>query len=521
MDKPARVPRERERKLRMALELSQESVSWPAFEDVLARVVEAAGAVAGLMTTWDPGHREKARTTSYGLDPEASRQLSEMLERAAPQLNAESIGKLEEATRLAGERIGMDPLFALALPMRSHDQLTGVLCLLFTSDTPSLLKDAPGVYNLLIDHVEMMVESARLLARLLQERRWLEAVVHHNSDGVIILDREGMVMGFNVAMEHLSGWTLADAVGRPGSEIFPFERVEGPGTHVPTRPAGATPAYPTEARLRTRDGRQVDVEVTSSPMQDDKQQALGWVMTVRDISMRKEMERLQRIFLSAMSHELQTPIAIIKGYAGLMADPAVDLTAEQARDRAKVIHEESERLERMVKQMLDATRIQAGGIQLQREPVDVGKLLRRTVQKMETLAKGASVHLTLQGPRQLPTVLGDADRLQQVVTNLIENALKYSAGSDIRVTAVPLPQEQHLVVSVEDSGPGIAEHDRERIFRLFERGAMPTGKSIRGAGLGLFICKSIVEAHGGRIGVDRSPSGGARFFFMLPIVSEE
>lgn len=509
----------------MALQLAPDSGAVPGLEDLLHRVLDASGGKAGLITTWDPDVPGTVRTALAGLDAETAAPLVALLESSAPVLaegGAEALsGKaLEEAARQVAERLQQGTLHAVALPVRAHDRFVGLICLLYSSDTPSLLKEAPGIYNLIIDHVEVVVESARLLHRLLQERRWLEAVVHHQSDGVVILDRDGLIIGFNATVETMTGWSLPQAVGRPAVEVFPLKRSEGVNEAAVALALKGGALYsahttPTEAQLRTRDGRWLDVEVTSAALQDEKSRPLGWVMTLRDIGGRKEIERLQRIFLSALSHELQTPIAIIKGYSGLMSDETIPLTVEQARSKASVIHEESERLERMVKQMLDATRIQAGGIRLQLEPVDVAGLLKRTVQKMETLAQSRQRRLVLKPPPKLPLVLGDTDRLQQVLTNLVENALKYSGGGSIEVAAQVW--DDNVEISVQDEGPGVSDADRQRIFGLFERGAQGPGSSVRGAGLGLFICKSIVEAHGGTIGVEARPGrSGSRFYFTLP-----
>ncbi|HEY3998201.1 MAG TPA: PAS domain-containing protein, partial [Candidatus Xenobia bacterium] len=368
MDKPARSSTPRPRQLRMALQLTPDPTAIPGLEELLARVLDASGGKAGLLTTWDADVPTKSiRTVISGLQPEAAEPLVTLLEKAGPGLAAggvdnDAIERLEAAAQEVSRRARSGPLHAVALPVRAHDRFVGLICLLYASDTPSLLKDAPGIYNLIIDHVEVVVESARLLQRLFQERRWLEAVVHHQTDGVVILDRDGLVIGFNAAVEALTGWALPQAVGKPASEVFAMKRSDGAHGQGPSLESVAlalkggslrgSHAPPVEALLRLRDGRWVDVEVTNAALQDERGRPLGWVMTLRDIRERKEMERLQRIFLSALSHELQTPIAIIKGFAGLMSDENVPLTVEQARAKAAVIHEESERLEGMVKQML-------------------------------------------------------------------------------------------------------------------------------------------------------------------------
>jgi len=165
----------------------------------------------------------------------------------------------------------------------------------------------------------------------------------------------------------------------------------------------------------------------------------------------------------------------------------------------------------MIRQMLEATSIQAGGIRVHLEPVDLQELVGRTLRRLEPLARGRSVVLEPRIPADLPPARGDAARIEQVLTNLVENAIKHGAGGHILVQVQAADRELRLRVT--DRGPGISPEDRQRIFGIFERGAETRA---RGSGLGLFIAKALVEAHGGRIGVEAGPEGGACFYFTLP-----
>lgn len=497
--------------LKLSLELGDSPESLRALQDLLSTVVQAAGGQAGLIATIDAG------SAAYGLDEGVSNALAPILEQAARGVAKHGsspalLSKVQEEVRKA------IPTNVVTVPVRTQNETIGLICLMHPDDAPRLLKESPGVYTLRVDKLELVVENAKLLERLLRERKWLEAVVNHSSDGVVILDREGLVVGYNQAMARLSGWLEGEAVGKPGHEIFPVSLDPlNVSSSMALRPVSQSFVYqttaPVEGRMLARDGTLIDVEMSGAALWDEQGGSLGWVMTVRDIRVRKETERLHKVFLSAVSHELHTPIAIIKGFAGLLADPELKWTPEQARDKAGIILEESNRLEDMVEQMLYATRIQAGKIVLNAEVVALDQLLKRTVQKMDPLVREAGSELSLFLPHEVPPVTGDPERLQQVVTNLIENALKYAPQGKIEVGV--RVEEREVVVEVIDSGPGVKEEDRKRIFIPFERGAEHMNTRIRGTGLGLFICKAIVEAHGGRIGVESTPNGG-RFFFTLP-----
>lgn len=486
-----------------ALQISVDVGDDPAALDaLLTHVVQVAGGQAGMLTI-------AQHTTSYGVQPESSELLTNLMQAAAREVSeggapaGDTLGQLETA---AGR--------PLAVPVKSQGRSIGLMCL-WGGEQPGL---APGMYHLHIDKVEIGIDNARLLERLLNERRWLEAVVQHSSDGVVIVDELGRVVGYNLAMAGLSGWALGEGVGSPCHEMFPLT-LDLPEQSTALLPTSTQRFFhtssPVEARLECRDRTWVEVEVSGNPLWDRKGQPLGWVMTVRDISRRKEKERLQKLFLSAVSHELHTPIAIIRGFAGLIADPAVELDLATIRDKAGIIVSESERLEKMVGQMLYATRIQAGGVQLEREACDVVSLIKQTAKKLEPVLKGAGCQVVLDLD-ELPHVQADAEKLQQVLLNLVENACKYAKKAPIRISARML-NEHEVVVAVSDAGPGIPQREREAIFTPFERGGDPLKSKVRGVGLGLFISKSIVEAHGGRIGVEEGENGGARFFFTLPL----
>lgn len=496
--------------LELELDLGDEEDALKVLESLLSEVVVAGGADSGVLVTNSEG---RAHTATFGLEAEKQQILSPLMQEAVSELtdlgnvSSDFVVKLRQQSG-AGS--------AFAIPVRSGGRSIGMFCLLRAEDKDHLLGDSSGIYHLMVDKVDVTIQNARLLKRLLTERRWLEAVVQHSSDGVVILDRDGQVVGYNVTMSKLSGWDIGEAVGKPSHEVFPLSLEQRSENSTSLMRMGrryfGERTEPVEAQLSNRKGDILDVEVTGAPLFDEENKPLGWVMMLRDISRRKEMGRLQKVFLSAVSHELHTPIAIIKGFAGLMADPDVTLSLDVIRDKAGVIIEESVRLEKMVGQMLEATRIQAGGLKPQYTTEDVGQLLRRAVQKAAPLVESAKckIGLTLEPESYLVDI--DSSRIQQVVLNLLENATKYSRQGHIEVTG--LFNERYLVISVGDDGPGVSPEERERLFEPFVRGK--SSAHAGGSGLGLYIAKAIVEAHGGTLSLSESPQGGALFQIQLP-----
>jgi PAS domain S-box-containing protein len=484
-------------------------------ESLLGDVVEAGGGGAGVLVTSQDG-KPKASTYGFGFDEEQV--LKPLMEEAVKELT-EAGDFSSEMVMKVRQQSGASS--ALGIPVRVGGRSIGMFCLLHDKDDDKLLNDASGIYHLVADRVEVTIQNARLLKRLLTERRWLEAVVQHSSDGVVILDRDGQVVGYNLTMSELSGWKIGEAVGRQSHEAFPLRLEARPEVSTSLVRVGqryfGERTEPMEAQLATRRGQVLDVEVSGAPLFDEENKPLGWVMMLRDISRRKEVERLQKVFLSAVSHELHTPIAIIKGFAGLMADPDVELARETIQEKATIIIEESERLEKMVKQMLEATRIQAGGLKPTLATENVSKLVRRGVEKIQPVAQAAGCKVTADVDPEGFLALVDGSRLQQVVINLLENATKYSKGGNIEVRG--RFNDRHLTITVEDDGPGVPQEERESLFEPFVRGK--SSAHAGGSGLGLYIAKAIVEAHGGMLTLGESEAGGALFRIQLPTRKKE
>jgi len=484
-------------------------------ESLLGDVVLAGGGGSGVLVTSQDG---KPRTSTYGFDLDEEQVLKPLMEEAVRELteagefNAEMVMKVRQQSGAAS---------ALGIPVRVGGRSIGMFCLLHDEDDDKLLNDASGIYHLIADRVEVTIQNARLLKRLLTERRWLEAVVQHSSDGVVILDRDGLVVGYNLTMSELSGWSIGESVGRPSHEVFPLRLQARPEVSTSLVRVGrrffGERTEPMEAQLATRRGEVLDVEVSGAPLFDEESKPLGWVMMLRDISRRKEMERLQKVFLSAVSHELHTPIAIIKGFAGLIADPEMELSRQTIQEKAAIIIEESDRLERMVKQMLEATRIQAGGLRPQLSTENVSRLIYRAVEKIQPVARAANCEVTADVEPPDFLALVDGARLQQVVINLLENATKYSKGGKIEVQG--RFTDRQLLITVGDDGPGVPREDREKLFEPFVRGK--TSAHAGGSGLGLYIAQAIVEAHGGTLSLSESEAGGALFRLQLPTRKKE
>jgi two-component system sensor histidine kinase KdpD len=222
-----------------------------------------------------------------------------------------------------------------------------------------------------------------------------------------------------------------------------------------------------------------------------------------------ETERLRNTLLSSVSHDLRTPLATITGAASTLLDPA-SLTEEGRRDLHEAIYDEAERLNRLVTNLLDMTRLESSSVEISREWQPLEELVGTSLARLERSLKGRPVTVSI--PEDLPLVPVDGLLIEQVLVNLVDNAIKYTQpGSPLSITA--RVADGSVLVEVADDGPGLPAGEEERVFEKFHR----AGGAQHGSGLGLPICRAAVTAHGGRIWAENRPAGGVAFRFTLPL----
>lgn len=529
--------------------------------DAIVNIVQAIGSKAGVLTFWDEVRHAPGQVSSYGLPPNLLNDLRPVIADLVIQLQqrvSQEVYTTRSEDLLALQTdvpTPQGPLHLICLPIQSDGRFIAGLCLLQPASLslpflgemvalpsadsgagsgviPSRGEEEESLYQsqqgLTIDRSDLVARNARLLKRLVEERQWFAAIIEYSADGILIIDSDCNIIGCNPAFERLSGWSVDELRGQNCYEALKFAATRGDdhcGRLCPIR-LGTFVNKPEDERrseviLTTKDGEKRDVELTYSVILSTDNRILGGILGARDITARKEAEELQSTFLSVISHELQTPIAIIKGYAGLYADETTPIDPRLVREKMQIIQEESERLSKLVDNLLYASRLQARGIEVNRQPLDIVGLMRRVAIKMREVSQQHPVELAVPD-EVLPTVSADYDKIEQVLVNLIENAIKYSPeGGPIRLSAHPASTE--VIVSITDSGIGIPEGERQRIFDRFSRLDSRYVRERKGAGLGLYICKAIVEAHGGRIWVEAAPpsstnpsGNGSRFNFSLP-----
>jgi PAS domain S-box-containing protein len=354
--------------------------------------------------------------------------------------------------------------------------------------------------------------------RLRQENRQLGSILHFSGDGIVTVDAALRITGFNPAMEAMTAWRAHNVLGRFYYDVLRPRDLQGNPLGFDRDPlvqaigTGQTVAN-REIVLLARDDQRVDVSVTAAAVRSPQGQPISGVLNVRDITRSRENEALRSTFVSVVSHELQTPIAIIKGYASTLRREDATWDTETLRDRLAAIEEEADRLNHLVTNVLYASRIQAGGLQMEPTELDLSEVVRGAVRRF--VARAPDLDVRVRFPSNCPAVLGDRERIEEVILNLLDNAVKYSPrGRRIRVTGQVTGGE--VAVHIADAGQGIPLREQDRIFERFQRVENASTRRTQGAGLGLYICRAIVEAHGGRIWVRSELGKGSTFSFSLP-----
>jgi PAS domain S-box-containing protein len=404
----------------------------------------------------------------------------------------------------------------VALPLTIEDRPIGAIYIFRTSGGAFSAGDS-ALLSAFADQAAIAVRNAELYQQVSEERGALSAIIENSADGVMILDAGGRVQVFNRALVHMTGWVEADALGRPAVDVLSLRDRQGAGVPLPQTSQRRTSAAEARAYVEgdvvRRGGPPVTVGVTATPFYSEDGDLVRVILNIVDITRFRQAEELKSTFVSVVSHELKTPVALIKGYAETLGREDAHWDRATVQESLTVIAEEADHLTHLIDNLLEASRIQAGGLKLQPTDVHLARLAEKVADafRLQTTVH----HFELDFGADFPTVWGDPERLGEVLSNLVGNAVKYSPqGGTIWVGG--RADQGGVTVYVADQGIGISPEEHERIFDRFHRVESSLHRRTEGTGLGLYLVKAVVEAHGGRVWVESMPGRGSIFMFTLP-----
>ncbi|MBN1583991.1 MAG: GAF domain-containing protein [Anaerolineae bacterium] len=488
---------------------------------VLAQAVKATQAEAGMIALV---RDKKLVWTAQGYLEEALKQ------KPAPGWGKGIIGRVTRSGQEALiDDVAEDPDWdgipaqtqsALVVPILRGGVVIGVICLQSAERYAFSQRQLDFVLGL-ADYILVALENSRLWNTVVEEQRKIEMILSSMADGVYTVNRDLMVTSWNQAAERITGWRRDQVIGRPCSHILQATGEAGTlcmDDHCLLKEAMETGATLTtgnsERTITHRDGHAIAIACSVAPLIDHSDEVVGGVLVFRDISSVRMLERARTEFIAMVSHQLRAPLTVMTVSVDMLAGGLFDST-----DQPGMIHDVQAKcaeLDRIVTDIVDIADVVAKG--LNKQSVSLQAVISQVLAAMQ--GRYPDRPFTVRVADQLPPVSGDAKWISIVLEKLLDNAVKYSAqGQPVLIRAQGRTDD--VIVQVIDRGQGIPEEKRERLFEPFVRGDASNTQKVYGTGLGLYIAKTIVELHGGKIWVQSQIGQGSCFSFSLPWWQEE
>ncbi|MBR5245210.1 MAG: HAMP domain-containing protein [Clostridia bacterium] len=373
----------------------------------------------------------------------------------------------------------------------------------FTSSAQIQSEDEIGILSDTFDEMSAQLETT--LRQVEEERNKLDTLFQHMADGMVAFDSDGMLLQFNAAAEEMLDRKLDESLRY--TDVFPEVQVRQEDVAL--------------------DGRSIEIDYAAGPRFLKiyfapirlGAEGKGLMAVLHDVTEQRKLDDSRREFVANVSHELRTPLTNVRGYAETLMS-ADDIDRDIQMRFLGVISSEADRMTRIVKDLLTLTRLDYNRMEMHMQRMDLRELGQKAAAAMEGQAKNQGLTLTCDLPAEMPAVIGDPERIQQVIINIITNAIKYNKpqGSIAITGGVEAGQ---VFLRVEDTGIGVPKADLERLFERFYRVDKARSRESGGTGLGLAIAKQIVETHGGRIGFDSEYGKGSIVTLYLPRAKED
>jgi len=376
------------------------------------------------------------------------------------------------------------------------------------------------LYEALQQHAESLAEEvANRTAELRAEKDRTQAVLDSAGEGIFFTDPAGEILYANPAMALQSGYSDEELIGKT-LELWQTEDDAPEAYREMWTAIFAGEDWGGEMMLRTKENKYIDVSLVVAPIQSEDGGLSGFVGVQSDISKLKEIDRVKSNIISSVSHELKTPLTTIKTYLMLVKRGK----PEKRQSYLNVLNRETDRLTNIIQDLLDLSKLDAGKIPTKLEPVSLKAAVEDVIVSCNTRANAKNIELVVNLEPGLPLAMADANQLEQVVTNLVVNALNYTpSGGKVTITSGQSNEsnEARVWFQVEDTGPGVEALDLPHLFDRFYRGQAALESGEPGTGLGLAICQEIIERHNGKISLRSDPGSGAIFTVWVPVANSK
>ena len=430
-------------------------------------------------------------------------------------------GTMVVTDALADERFAHNPLvlgdpyirFYAGSPIKAaNDMNLGTLCVIDRKPR-TLTADQLASLEILSRQVRDELDLRKRLLELRQSEERTRAIIRNLLGGLIVVGMNGIIESINPAAERIFGYTAEELVGQPVALLVPGD-VGDPQEFLRVSHRQAIGRV-TEWRGRRKNGEEFPFELSMTEFKIGEERYFAG--NIRDISERRAVEKLKKEFIATVSHELRTPLTAIRGSIGLLAGGVLGELPPPARSAVAIADRNTQRLLELINDILDFERLESGRMDLHLAPQPLRPVVEQALEGVRPLADQHGISFELSGDDV--EVMADAFRIGQVVVNLVSNAVKFSPPHTTVKVSISA-NDGKATVRVEDRGRGIPAGQVEKVFERFRQVEASDSRSKGGTGLGLAISKTIVEQHGGTIGVDSVESRGSSFWFTVPIAAK-
>ncbi|UWZ84110.1 PAS domain S-box protein [Occallatibacter riparius] len=445
-----------------------------------------------------------AETLGYRVEDLTGRSIAELLDSTGALTFQECLHALQTKDEWQG-----------AIPVRRSDGVYRRIA--FRSRRMELRGERPFILNHGVDVTEQHEAEEALHLATRQRELILQAV----GDGIYGIDLDGRLTFINEAGARALGYQADQLTGRDVHEVIHHSHADGTPYSKVTSPILQGMRRRESVRMADEvfwraDGTSIPVEYSASPLIEDGRIS-GMVVAFQDITERRRLEKMKDEFISTVSHELRTPLTSLRAALGLISSGSLEKRPDKQKQMVDMAIANCDRLVRLVNDILDFDKVEKGHLPLRRVPVEAVDLLRRAAEVAYSAATEAGMAFRIEAVPAV--VIADEDRILQVLNELVSNAIKFSPrNTQIKFSAQPLGDKE-ICLSVEDQGQGIPPEKLEHIFNRFQQGDASDSRPLGGTGLGLALCRSIIEQHDGRIWAESTLGRGSKFFFTLPAAS--